>query len=170
MKSAFLSLVSVFAVFVGVAGLFMLGFALWRAVQGARTRKWPSVPGTVLTSNTIARRAKKLQSEEGEEEPTTQVLYHAEIKYTYTVGGREYTGEHLRLDSLEVSSEEHARKVTARYPQGASVTVYYNPADPSQALLEPGPGASVWMLIAASAGCFLLAAVLGAFVRWVFTG
>lgn len=171
MKAVFLSVVSVIAVFIGVAGLFILGFGLWRLARGARTRGWATVPGTVLTSNTIARRVKRLRSEDDPEDlPDTQILYLPEVKYTYTVGGREYTGDHVRLFELQVSNQEAARSVAARYPLGASVTVHYNPADPSQAVLEPGPGGSVWMILAAAIGCFLVSAGLGLFVRWLFKG
>lgn len=171
MKAVFLSVVSVIAVFIGVAGLFILGFGLWRLARGARTRGWHTVPGTVLTSNTIARRVQRLRSEdESEEAPEMQTLYLPEVKYSYCVAGREYTGDHVRLFELQISNQEAARSVAARYPQGASVTVHYNPADPSQAVLEPGSGASAWMILAAAFGCFFVSAGLGLFVRWLFKG
>jgi len=59
-----------------------------------------------------------------------------EIEYHYTVGGRAYTGHRYRYDDhnaameWEVTVEDH--------PRGSSQTVYYNPKNPADALLEPG--------------------------------
>jgi hypothetical protein len=65
-----------------------------------------------------------------------------------------------------------AQSIVDRYPDGATVTVYYNPADPSDAVLERGntPGIGVLYIIG---GIFAVAGLLflfGSATRRVHTG
>jgi hypothetical protein len=71
-----------------------------------------------------------------------------DITYTYMVGGVEYTGHRYRYDERHGAFDYTA---TARgFPPGARRTVFYNPSDPSDAVLKPGLD-----------GCDLLLALFG---------
>lgn len=64
--------------------------------------------------------------------------YLPDVGYEYEVGGRRYTGS--RYCYAEVGTNSKAwHKVAAARPPGARVTVWYNPADPGEAILHPGP-------------------------------
>ena len=59
-----------------------------------------------------------------------------EIEYNYTVDGVDYTGHRYRYDDHNVTFEWGA--TVEEYPRWSSQTVYYNPQNPADALLEPG--------------------------------
>jgi len=67
-------------------------------------------------------------------------MYKAEIVYEYVVNGRQYQSDNWRLGTkrFRLSYPTVAQRAVARYPEGKSVTVFYNPGDPCDALLEPG--------------------------------
>ena len=67
------------------------------------------------------------------------------IEYRYRVGEREYTGD--RYNFLEISSNgPETGRVTGQYQPGSPVTVYYDPDDPSRAVLESGIPSMAWGL------------------------
>ncbi len=173
MKPALLSLLSTIGVVLAVTGLIVLGFGMRRMGQASRRRKWPTTPGSIRSSTTVARIAPALpQHGEDEEDAAArppQTLHRPEVTYTYTVDGKTYTGTALGLDTVEVSNERMAREHAARYVPGAPVTVYYDPENPSRALLEPGIHSDSWLIPGAGAACLIVAAALYGFVRW-FSG
>jgi len=59
-----------------------------------------------------------------------------EIEYNYTVDGVDYTGHRYRYDDHNVTLEWDA--TVEEHPRWSSQTVYYNPKNPADALLEPG--------------------------------
>ena len=59
--------------------------------------------------------------------------------YEYRVQSRVFTGTRRSLDHEgKITSAEFAEKAARALPVGASVTAYYDPADPSRSLLTPG--------------------------------
>ncbi len=113
----------------------------WRVLQRSRAQgEWPSVTGTIVASRPGKR--------------DNDLLPH--IEFAYRVDGREYRrvfefppGTH----PLPEFTESYLKK----YPVGREVTVYYDPADPSHATLEPSAHDD-WMILAAG----LVTAVGGA--------
>ncbi len=118
-----------------VAGLGLGGYgvSLWR--QGKATGNWPTVQGTVTHSD--------IRHQGGEGGDTGSGTYIADVRYTYTVDGVTHEGNAIGLGEFGVGGTGHARERAGRYPVGAAVTVYVNPADPAHAVLEPGWG---WIL------------------------
>ncbi len=61
------------------------------------------------------------------------------IRYAYRVDGRDFVGTRVFLgDAYSETDTTYANKYVARYPAGAKVTVYYNPREPSSAVLQRG--------------------------------
>ena len=56
------------------------------------------------------------------------------VQYSYQVGGRSYQGSRI-APGPEVGGTG-AGKIIERYPVNSQVTVYYNPQNPSDAVLE----------------------------------
>ena len=94
--------------------------------------QWPSTMGTVSTSYLERRHS----SEGGS---TNYPVVH----YSYQVGGQAYEGNKL-APGPEVGGTG-AGKVVDRYPVGAQVMVFYNPQNPSHAVLETKAPAQ-WLL------------------------
>lgn len=60
--------------------------------------------------------------------------HYANIKYSFTVNGQKITGFQISAKEMNKSSEELLKE----YPVGKKVTVYYDPDNPENSLLEPG--------------------------------
>jgi hypothetical protein len=60
------------------------------------------------------------------------------VEYTYQVNGLNYQGKYIRVGDQFVTFRTAVDPylIPVRYPMGASVTVYYNPANPVEAGLE----------------------------------
>ena len=97
--------------------------------------QWPSTMGTVMMS-TIEQRS----SEDGYTD-------YPVVQYSYQVGGQSFQG--MKLAPGPEVGGTGARKVVARYPVGAQVMVFYNPQNPSDAVLERKAPAQwiMWLIL-----------------------
>jgi hypothetical protein len=133
----------------------LLTWGVYRYYTTAQsTNNWPFVTGEVLEFDIRSRPA------------DTSVF--ASIRYSYTVDGFRYTGSRFSVDNSETGVMQVARRLDA-YPEGRSVTVYYDPENPSSAVLEPGISVNslvvtsmayiffVLLVLALSGICFRLA-------------
>lgn len=120
--------------------LFLLGSEALEVRQARRSQAWPVTEGTVLRSEVVVER---VQADDD---------FHAEVTYRYRLNGREYQGDRIGF-GFELSDRlDSAEAIVARYPAGSSILVYYDPADPSQSVLEPGATAGNKLLVMAGAG------------------
>ena len=88
---------------------------------------WPTTGGTILYHK-FAR--VKFKEYDGDFYTKTDVY----IRYEYSVAGISYTS--LSINSIDTPSNPSS--YASRFPVGEDVVVYYNPKDPSDAVLEPG--------------------------------
>lgn len=110
---------------VGYVVAFMFGKPI---LDNARaSRDWPQVTGTI-TKSEVHRSRKK-----------GSTMYSAEVVYDYTVEGKKLEGDTVWFGgNYRTSSDRGARDVVSRYPVGKQVPVFYNPQDPTLAVLESG--------------------------------
>jgi hypothetical protein len=131
-------------VFVGAA-------LMWKGariqLKAQRAKSWPSVPGRVLESSLRA-----VLDNRGR-------TYRAYILYEYAVGGVTRRSDVWRLGVGTSSFTKGSTEVVERYPVGTAVTVFFDPDNPADAMLEPG-NASWFLFVAgmlfAGAGVLLL--------------
>jgi hypothetical protein len=107
-----------------------LGFLFKKRFDQAKEMKiqvqdWPRTTGTILKS--------RVQVSGGD---ITSV--HPHIEYRYLIGAIEYTSTQIRPGDqiLSIYGGNEAYDLVDQYPVGAEVDVFYNPEDPSQAVLE----------------------------------
>jgi Protein of unknown function (DUF3592) len=157
-------LILLFALPLG-AGTAALVVQAWRGQRRANAaRAWPRTTGQVLWSGvreTMVRT--RVRTSVASYRMTT--AYAPRVVYAYVVDGTGYQGERLRMGESIISSDTRAaERVVARYPVGSDVMVYYNPADPTDATLDPrsGWGTRVLWMVA------LLMLVITAVVVGVF--
>ncbi len=105
--------------------------------QQARATTFPTAEGVVTRSNLVKGR--------GDEGP----VYQLAVAYDYEVNGQKYTGS--RYNSVDLNTGKRSwQRVADELPVGARVPVYYDPADPAESMLRPGPTgahiAMVWFL------------------------
>ena len=113
-----------------------LGIIFFMRRKMAVVSQWPSTMGTVNTSY-LERRS---SSEGGS-------TNYPVVQYSYQVSGQTYHTTKL-APGPEVGGTG-AGKVVARYPVGAQVMVFYNPQNPSEAVLERKAPAQwlMWLLL-----------------------
>jgi hypothetical protein len=86
------------------------------------SKDWPSVEGQVINSHVTFM-------------PDWQdPAWRVRVSYDYSVNGISYSSS----KSGSYASERSARGAGARYPQGSTVLVFYDPSSPSRAVLEGG--------------------------------
>jgi hypothetical protein len=78
------------------------------------------------------------------------------IEFTYTVNGQRYTNDTVSYKGFVGTTLEPARRLKTRFPLQARVPVYYDPANPRRAVLDPGVESGDWAMI----GGLILAAVV----------
>jgi hypothetical protein len=119
-----------------ILNVVFLGIIFFMRRKMAAVSQWPSTMGTVLMS-TIEQRS---SSEGGYTD-------YPVVKYSYQVGGQAY--QSYKLAPGPEMGGSGARKVVARYPADAQVMVFYNPQNPSDAVLERKAPAQwlMWLLL-----------------------
>lgn len=149
MSSVIFAAVSVVSVFIGAMGLVTLSTGFLNVLAATRTRRWPRVAGTVLSSQVELKLGPP---------PREATLFKARVTYRYTVEGAELQGSQITFDEVETELRSAAEELVSRYRVGTTVQVSHDPADPSKAVLEPGVSGP-WVL-APTVGVSLL--MLGA--------
>ena len=103
--------------------VLIIASAAW-GYRGWRTSRWPRVTGEVVAAELVHRpRGVELR-----------------LRYRYVVGGREYVGERQAIGGVAALEPDDAAPAVRRYRAGSAIGVYYDPADPAAAVLEPGTG------------------------------
>jgi hypothetical protein len=109
-------------------------------LESHATRSWSSTTGLVVETKWITYEARRRKGRNKKAE-------RAEIRYIYRADGRQYESKRIQLRN---ESWSHFQSVVwlQRYPPGARPQVYYDPHDPSEAVLEPGISVDTWLWFA----------------------
>lgn len=145
-----------------VAGILALVSAILIAIGWFNHRRaqaalaWPMAPGQVLASGI------------GQENGENGVTYFPQVSYAYNVNGQTFQNQRIVFGGGQTGNPAPAEKMAARYPAGSSVSVYFNPANPQDAVLERRSGSTgllvglgVALLIG---GCGLFACITAAYI------
>ena len=141
------------AIFV-VIGLVLLFIYFRNLAQVRASQNWSTTQGTVIQS--WVRRSKSTDSD-----GSTSSSYHPEIHYLYQILGKEYQGNKIAFGPRVGGNRSRAEKMVEKYPTGATVTIYYHPNKPTNAVLERSISKILLVMgiIFALAGFFI-------YVRW----
>ena len=121
-------------------------FLIYRTQQSKKkaqiSQNWPSIPGQITDSHVS-------RSQSTDSDGDTSTSYSARVAYTYQVGGQAYSGHNIAFGfNPSYSNESKAQATAARYVVGSQVTVYYDPSNPSDAVLErQASGSNVGMIL-----------------------
>lgn len=91
------------------------------AARQLESRNFNQTTGTILESEAVV---------EGESRKL-------KLSYSYRVKGKEYTGKDHTFGVSSIGMSD-TRSIAARYQPGQQVTVYFNPSNPSSAVLQRG--------------------------------
>lgn len=133
------------ALFLIVAGIAMGAFGIWFIGTSTEARSWPAVEGRVL-STTVKVSIMQTPRSTGKARENPREYYPV-IRYSWIVDGIEYTGERYRLGTTheKYKKREQAQAAAARFAVGSPITVYYDPADPGEAVLETAISPAVYV-------------------------
>lgn len=114
----------------------------WKG-QAKASQRWPSVMGRVV--HTGVRQETDSES--------SALHYFPEVHYEYAVGGRAYRSTRIAHTGAVSYGEHNLHKLEAdmiAYAVGEPVQVFFNPDDPSQAVLEHrAPQARIMLILSA---------------------
>ena len=144
---------SLFSLVFVIIGAVILRYAMRTAEKARQSESWPSTDGEIAHS-AILYQTDTTATNNG------VATYKADVAYRYKVNGANYSSSKVAFLDLAASSGR-AQNIVQRYPDKSKVEVYYNPADPSEAILEPGSVGGINFLyliggIFATAGVFFL--------------
>ncbi|MHC4891346.1 MAG: DUF3592 domain-containing protein, partial [Planctomycetota bacterium] len=125
------------ALFLASVGLVA---AIWSGMvvfKGIASSSWPVATGLIQDSGIETE--EDMSSASGRRNRT----YTAKVRYTYSVGQKNFTADRVCFGYYGGSDGRRARTIRARYPVGATVSVHYNPQQPEQSVLETG---STWFM------------------------
>lgn len=123
-----------------IAGLITTVWGWTIISRGRRTLRWPSVDG-VIEQSTAASDSDDLWPQ---------------IVFSYTVSGQTHRCA-VEYPSGTTPTPEFAASYVQKFPVSAPVKVFYNPAHPEHATLEPGLARGDWMIFVLG----LLATIFG---------
>lgn len=131
-----------------IIGIAALAFAAVMYNKGRSTYSWLSTQGVITESDTRTQRSPT--------EKSTTII--ADVWYKYEVGNVEYTNDRISEAQFGSSNSSHAVREARKYPVGKRVTVYYNPGNPSDSVLEQGIG---WTFVGIAGGIGLVLLLIG---------
>jgi hypothetical protein len=108
-----------------------LGYFLYKRNQQSMayrqsTQTWQSTTGTVVMSSVQRKHTGKSYS------------HYPVVVYMYQVNGQQYQSQRIKAGEqfLNVRLSGQAEATVQKYPIGSMVTVYYNPSNPAESVLE----------------------------------
>ena len=148
---------SVPAVALAGFGLVAALFALVLRRESALAKTWPVVPGVIKLSGLDEYRAASDDSGR-----RGSVMYERKVSYAYKFNDVAYSAEHASFSSNSPTTSPWLLRLWGMvFQDGASVRVFVNPANPSEATLHPGVPFG-WLL-------WLIALGLWAGAYWIAT-
>jgi len=120
-------------------GFFL--FALLSFVMSAifikkekNSTSWPTVSGNAIGKFKIG-----VSYSNKNNSPISKLKYfYPDFEYSYFVNGNKYKSSRIRLYAIRTSDLSVIVKLREKFGSNKNVTVYYNPEDPSEAVIEPG--------------------------------
>jgi hypothetical protein len=112
-----------FGVIAIVIGAVLYSVQFRQGLRADASKKWPRAPGTVIASVL-------------EKLPGHRWRYRAVLQYSYRVAGKDYQASSIFWGGNE-GREKHMTSVVETYPAGSNVRVFYDPKNPTEAVLDP---------------------------------
>lgn len=114
-----------FAIVMLLCGAVVVALGFFALQRHRAVTDWPRTAALIESSDVVAERHFE-----------DQQMYRPKISYRYSAPGGSYPGDKIAITGRLFAREEQARRAIAPYPAGATVIARYNPADPSEAILQ----------------------------------
>ncbi len=124
-----------------VLGAGLIFFSIRSKKKADASLGWPSVTGKVLAANI---RESINRDDDGRE----TVSYYPQVEYTYEVNGQDLNSKRLSFGGVVAQqTRDKVQAILQQYPVNSTVLVYYNPANPAEAVIERTTGGAKWALV-----------------------
>jgi hypothetical protein len=121
------------------------------------SKNWSSTTARILASDIQMRRTRS-----GSGYSTS---HYPVVVYEYAVNGQRFQSQRIRFGSeIGYGFKRMAENIVAKYPNGSLVSVFYDPQNPTEAVLEQSAGSSNRMF-----GCIVLVILGVLLVTGIFT-
>jgi hypothetical protein len=144
------------------AVLAVVSFVRGRRLASASAR-WPTASGMITASGVIE---EAIEDKSNDDKATIRMTrrYQVDLRYAYQVGKRDFVGTAANWGWTAIYGlRELAEKAASQYSQGQHVTVYYDPDQPGNAVLEPDSRKGSLAPLIFAAICAVFGAVFLAF-------
>jgi len=113
-------------------GVFIFIWGAWSAKNGKASEEWADASGFIIKSY--------IKAPDGDIATARDKFgrFQTKIIYQYTAGGRLYSGSNIAFGDFSIRSRKQAITVSQKYPEGKRITIYYDPDNPGNSVLEPG--------------------------------
>lgn len=139
-------------------GLGTLTGGVLIARKSGESLKWPQANGEIVVSRVI----------NAYTTGSTQ-MYAVDVEYRYAIQDHVYTAKKIKDGDYSSSDWKEMQRIAGRYLPRQPVTVYYDPTNPENALLEPGYGSTAWIPFLIGGVFTLVGAGLGLSLVWVYS-
>ena len=134
-----------------------VGLVIWAIslqLKISASRRWSSTPGRIINSELATRSTATSRG--------SFSAYYPKVVYEYQVGGQTYQGNRIMFGQFPAhSSPDLAQSKLAQYQLHSTGQVFYNPANPAEAVLEQSAMTLKTLWLVAGLIFILLLAVLG---------
>jgi hypothetical protein len=139
------------ALLIGLTGLLNAG---WNFKQDRASLSWPETTGRIINSDVeVAHRSDDFTK------------YEVRVHYAYDVNGQAHESRRLRFGSSGFKERSEANKLRRRFRSGEEVSVYYDPAKPTRAVLLRGTQ-NHWPQFIAFGICLTVSLLIFTFMFW----
>lgn len=97
--------------------------------KNAAVANWSNTSG-IITLATIVRQTER------DPDSVMSISFTPHVTYSFEALGQKLTGNRIAYKTLVSKTQKHAQTVIETYPVGKTVTVYYDPKNPSDSVLE----------------------------------
>lgn len=125
------------------AGIGLVLFSAKSKKKTGLSQYWPSTSGTINNSEVR-------QSASTDDDGNISYFYYPHIEYSYVVAGQTFSSKQISFGGAQgFKNTNQAQLILTRYPVNAGVWVFYNPQNPSEAVLErvAGGGSKTALII-----------------------
>jgi len=128
------------------------------------TMRWPSAEGQIVRSEGVRILIPSLSSS------NRKPVYGPEIEYEYATSGHKITGKNIKTGITGSGDSDGilANRYLAKYPVGKTVPVFFNPANPQDSILEPGPSRMTYIPLVTGLLFMVIGPAFGIFFYLIF--
>jgi len=129
-----------------VAGVALIAYSLFQRSRLRASGSWVPITATIAKAELLTSAT------------TDSAEHRISVAYEYVANGVRYTGERIGFGPRTYLRKKRAQVELERYPVGCTVTAYFNPENPGEAVLVREAPSNILYLVM---GSCLLALVAG---------